>query len=176
MTTQEPKSKIFLRIRTKAKSSSDEVDEAGDRTTKVVEAKAEESKMWNLRPRKSPATKPSNGGGAGPLRTGALAMPPPQVIKTRNPSGRPELSRTQMVVVNEAKAEEKKKRVSISVPLSKQEIEEDFLVMTGSKPSKRPKKRARIVKKHLDVIFQFRFNAKYVTISCLFMLDFEFWV
>lgn len=48
---------------------------------------------------------------------------------------------------------EEKERSSLSVSLSRQEIEDDFMAMTGVKPARRPKKRARTVQKHLDPLF-----------------------
>ncbi|KAL3497541.1 hypothetical protein ACH5RR_040273 [Cinchona calisaya] len=47
--------------------------------------------------------------------------------------------------------EEKKKRLWIS--LSKEEIEEDVYSLTGSRPSRRPKKRPRNIQKQLDNVF-----------------------
>ncbi|GAU14808.1 hypothetical protein TSUD_50200 [Trifolium subterraneum] len=44
-------------------------------------------------------------------------------------------------------------RVKFSLALSKKEIEEDFLKMTGNRPPRRPKKRARNVQKNMDTLF-----------------------
>ncbi|KAL0326984.1 UNVERIFIED_CONTAM: hypothetical protein Sangu_1776400 [Sesamum angustifolium] len=46
---------------------------------------------------------------------------------------------------------EKRERAKFSVPLSKRDIEEDFFAMVGHRPPRRPKKRAKIVQKQLDV-------------------------
>lgn len=46
---------------------------------------------------------------------------------------------------------EKRERTKFSVALSKREIEEDFYAMVGHRPPRRPKKRARIVQKQMDV-------------------------
>ncbi|KAF8407796.1 hypothetical protein HHK36_006932 [Tetracentron sinense] len=48
---------------------------------------------------------------------------------------------------------EKKDPCKFSISLSREEIEEDFILMVGTKPSRRPKKRAKIVQKHMDYIF-----------------------
>ncbi|KAJ4727240.1 DUF1639 family protein [Melia azedarach] len=55
--------------------------------------------------------------------------------------------------IAEKKEKEKEKKRKFSIPLSKEEIEDDFLTMTGNKPSRRPKKRARNVQKQLDYVF-----------------------
>lgn len=44
-----------------------------------------------------------------------------------------------------------KEKTKLSVALSRKEIEEDFLAMTGSKPRRRPQKRARTIQKKMDV-------------------------
>ncbi|KAG9450606.1 hypothetical protein H6P81_010571 [Aristolochia fimbriata] len=50
--------------------------------------------------------------------------------------------------------EEKKMEMpTLSIPLTKQEIEEDFLAMTGLKPPRRPKKRPRAIQKKLNETF-----------------------
>ncbi|CAN0908430.1 hypothetical protein LINGRAHAP2_LOCUS25281 [Linum grandiflorum] len=48
---------------------------------------------------------------------------------------------------------EKKEKRKIWIALSKDEIEEDIFSMTGSRPSRRPRKRAKNVQKLLDNIF-----------------------
>lgn len=49
--------------------------------------------------------------------------------------------------------EEKRKKEKFWIALSKEEIEEDIFVMTGSRPSRRPKKRPKIVQKQVDSVF-----------------------
>ncbi|CAJ2630695.1 hypothetical protein L195_g018463 [Trifolium pratense] len=44
-------------------------------------------------------------------------------------------------------------KVKFSLTLTKKEIEEDFLKMTGHRPPRRPTKRPRNVQKHMDTIF-----------------------
>lgn len=48
-------------------------------------------------------------------------------------------------------------RSKFSVALSKAEIEADFLMMTGAKPPRRPKKRSKSVQKQLDVSARLHF-------------------
>ncbi|KAL2905191.1 hypothetical protein RDABS01_003901 [Bienertia sinuspersici] len=48
---------------------------------------------------------------------------------------------------------EAKKRAKFSATLSKQEIEEDFLAISGTRPVRRPKKRPRLVQRQIDGLF-----------------------
>ncbi|XP_039018211.1 uncharacterized protein LOC120149520 [Hibiscus syriacus] len=52
-----------------------------------------------------------------------------------------------------AAADKKRPAPKFSVSLSKKEIEEDFMAITGRRPPSRPKKRARHVQKQLDSLF-----------------------
>lgn len=57
---------------------------------------------------------------------------------------------------------EKRERAKFSVTLLRREIEQDFMAMVGHRPPRRPKKRAKIVQKELDVsIFKFTINHKH---------------
>ncbi|KAK7380055.1 hypothetical protein VNO78_32410 [Psophocarpus tetragonolobus] len=44
-------------------------------------------------------------------------------------------------------------RVKFSVSLSKEEVEQDFWALLGARPPRRPKKRPRIVQRHLNTLF-----------------------
>ncbi|XP_039064219.1 uncharacterized protein LOC120209228 [Hibiscus syriacus] len=52
-----------------------------------------------------------------------------------------------------AVADKKRPRPKFLVSLSKKEIEQDFMAITGRRPPSRPKKRARHVQKQLDSLF-----------------------
>ncbi|KAK1269084.1 hypothetical protein QJS04_geneDACA018533 [Acorus gramineus] len=54
---------------------------------------------------------------------------------------------------SEGVSEPKKERPRLSVSLTREEIEEDIFGLTGSKPSRRPKKRPKSVQKQLDLVF-----------------------
>ncbi|KAF2315714.1 hypothetical protein GH714_040245 [Hevea brasiliensis] len=56
-------------------------------------------------------------------------------------------------LVKRQSTEPVKERVKFSVPLSKEEIEQDFMEISRIRPPRRPKKRPRIVQKYLDSIF-----------------------
>ncbi|KAM7512159.1 hypothetical protein LguiB_011034 [Lonicera macranthoides] len=53
----------------------------------------------------------------------------------------------------ETKNSEMKKKPRFSISLSPEEIEEDILLMTGSKPLKKPRKRGEAVQRELDKLF-----------------------
>ncbi|KAK9115009.1 hypothetical protein Syun_021806 [Stephania yunnanensis] len=46
-----------------------------------------------------------------------------------------------------------KERKKFTKDLSREEIEEDFAMMNGTRPSRRPKKRAKIVQNYVDTVF-----------------------
>ncbi|XP_015889468.1 uncharacterized protein LOC107424238 [Ziziphus jujuba] len=144
------KSKVLLRLRPKSKFANEAVETVGVQTQKPVldDVYEEMPKTWNLRPRK-PVAKPSSAGGSPPPRTGGSAV---QENKTPMQQARPELAGS-LRVGGETRAAEKKKNRKFSISLSKQEIEDDIIEMTGSRPTKRPKKRARAVQKQLDNVF-----------------------
>ncbi|KAG6434483.1 hypothetical protein SASPL_106120 [Salvia splendens] len=105
----------------------------------------EETKTWNLRPRK-PLHKSLNVSG-GPVKSNGTAMPerskaPSPLRNLNNRSGD-----------NDGGGKKEKRKLSISIPLTKDEIEEDIFALTGSKPARRPKKRARNIQKQVDICF-----------------------
>lgn len=59
---------------------------------------------------------------------------------------------------------EKNERVKFSVPISKKDIEQDYLVLFGVKPPRRPTKRPRIVQKKLDVRLEYCFVSQFVNL------------
>ncbi|XP_074587661.1 uncharacterized protein LOC141843510 [Curcuma longa] len=48
---------------------------------------------------------------------------------------------------------EKGEMIKFSVSLTRREIEEDFFAIKGTKPPRRPKKRAKIIQRELDALF-----------------------
>ncbi|XVE74086.1 hypothetical protein DITRI_Ditri11bG0171000 [Diplodiscus trichospermus] len=141
-TTPTVRSKIYIRFRTKNQKSVDEAPVGGDQSFSAEDFEEFVPKTWNLRPRK-PISKPPNQNG-GVLRIGASA--------NENKTHRPESSRSRNVTEHKA-AEKKEKKQKFSISLSREEIDEDIFAMTGSKASRRPKKRAKNVQKQLDCLF-----------------------
>ncbi|RVW97299.1 hypothetical protein CK203_025897 [Vitis vinifera] len=68
--------------------------------------------------------------------------------RTNAVGGRSGISNPKSNIPENAKKNEKPKKFSIT--LSREEIEEDFLKMTGSKPPRKPNKRPKNVQKVLD--------------------------
>jgi hypothetical protein len=104
------------------------------------EAPAEqEVRPWNLRTRRA-----AIGGGGNPIsgKVSGNNCSPLRSDSAKSPRLRGD---------KRDREEKEKERVVFSVPLSKKEIEEDFMAMLGHRPSRRPKKRPRIVQKQMDV-------------------------
>lgn len=147
------RSKIFIRFKTKSTKVADEVADAGDHNAVVPDDDSDDllvPKTWNLRPRRL-ITKVNNNnivnvnGGGGALKIGggaALEIKPPEKKDADQDKER-----------EKEKETEKKEKMKFSISLKKEEIEDDFFAMTGTKPSRRPKKRAKNVQKQLDYVF-----------------------
>ncbi|XP_018466315.2 uncharacterized protein LOC108837801 [Raphanus sativus] len=103
-------------------------EENPPRGEEVPVTEEEEKKTWNLRPRKASEVKP-------PSRSNR----PQRGIAAESPGG------------VEAGNEDHRRRLWVA--LSRDEIEEDMFKMSGNKPSRRPRKRAKTLQKHLDVMF-----------------------
>lgn len=113
----------------------------------VMPGEGEAKKPWNLRKRRAACKTPvgTNGGSSAAGVSG----------KTSGADGATEatdeLSRLRSGDNVAAICGVKLTREKFSVALSKREIGEDFLAFTGHKPARRPKKRAKIVQRELDV-------------------------
>ncbi|XP_010469188.1 PREDICTED: uncharacterized protein LOC104749294 [Camelina sativa] len=181
-TTPDGRSKIFIRIRTKNNEDTADiattavstdnnnppaVHAADDSAGPAIDADAERisdgcgqeadefgPKTWNLRPRKPPPTKKRSIGHAGGILKSCNGSLPENktlgTVRTESIRSRNGVD-AKMAATTTTERKEKKPRLSIS--LSKLEIDEDIYALTGSKPSRRPKKRAKNVQKQLDVLF-----------------------
>ncbi|XP_047937950.1 uncharacterized protein LOC125185461 isoform X2 [Salvia hispanica] len=143
------RSKILIKIPCKSSKTEDEnpQEEAEKNEEDVCSGEVqqeekvdEETKTWNLRPRK-PLHKSLNVSGGGPAMQERSKAPSP-LRNLNNRSGD-----------NDGGGKKEKRKLSISIPLSKDEIEEDIFALTGSKPARRPKKRARNIQKQVDICF-----------------------
>ncbi|XP_073002826.1 uncharacterized protein [Typha latifolia] len=115
-----------------------------EKTKQAPEETALASMPWNLRTRRAafkfPAEiernrggGPSSSGSPSPLSTGKSALAEWLRLRSEGSKG--------------------KERRKFSIPLSREEIEEDFLLIKGVKPPRRSKKRAKIVQRQLDPLF-----------------------
>ncbi|KAL8228021.1 hypothetical protein R6Q57_015605 [Mikania cordata] len=125
----------------KQHDASDEVNHSSSPTDHSVPVKAVDDKSspktWNLRPRRLPVSHKQSAGGFPTIGTSRLQENKqlPELNKNCNSDSRT----TQLP--------------TISIALSRGEIEDDVLFLTGSKPSRRSKKRPRVVQKQLDNLF-----------------------
>lgn len=107
------------------------------------EAESSPARPWNLRTRR-----------ANPNRISSNPNPSQNLNRSSSlsPSPTPILEADK---ANSAKRErsegEKAERCKFAVALTREEIEQDFLNMKGSKPPRRPKKRAKYIQRQLDV-------------------------
>ncbi|KAK2405299.1 hypothetical protein QL285_054551 [Trifolium repens] len=95
-------------------------------------------KTWNLRTRRGAAASAGENGKG--LK-----------IDEKKPSGSP--SRNVNGGGSKLRGGGAPEKVKFSLTLTKKEIEEDFLKMTGNRPPRRPKKRPRNVQKNMDTLF-----------------------
>lgn len=151
---KDSKAKIFIRLRKSGKvaETGDEENENRDQVSKKDEIQVEkegdaenceneeveEPKTWNLRPRRS-GKKAMNADNSGTIKI--------QENTTRVRAD---------VIGSSGVAEKKETKQKFSVSLSREEIEEDFLIMTGSKPPRKPKRRTKAVQKQLDVRISYK--------------------
>lgn len=140
--------KIRLKIRY-GRSNPEDVA-ATQASVSLVPDQAEQSKprIWNLRTRKA-STKKLNDDGSAP----EVPIPSLQGMKTRSARSLLRVASTPSKIVSQtSRLAEKKKKIILSIPLSKDDIAEDVFALTGKKPCTRPKKRAKNEQRQLDVI------------------------
>ncbi|XP_042978425.1 uncharacterized protein LOC122309128 [Carya illinoinensis] len=105
----------------------------------------ESARPWNLRTRRA-ACKAPIGGGKG-LRIEEKKLNSSPLMSENNGVRSPRLRG------GGGGAASEKKRTKLTVPLTRKEIEEDFMEFLGHRPPRRPKKRPRNVQKQLDLVF-----------------------
>ncbi|XP_010479306.1 PREDICTED: uncharacterized protein LOC104758179 [Camelina sativa] len=105
---------------------------SGAKNGEVVAA----ARPWNLRTRRAACSEPP-GGEESPAIDSSLR---------RNN----EIGVKRSTIISSENDDEKLK---FSIPLTREEIEQDFSIAFGKKPSRRPKKRPRLVQKKLNTIF-----------------------
>ncbi|KAK9984736.1 hypothetical protein SO802_034261 [Lithocarpus litseifolius] len=113
-------------------------------------AEAEEGvqKPWKLRPRKAVQRSAMVEIESTTTVTTVLAIPAPQA-QNENPKS----MRLRGDQLQSTETKKKKEKNKFWIALSKEEIEEDVFIMTGSRPARRPRKRPKNVQKQLDSVF-----------------------
>ncbi|KAH0450190.1 hypothetical protein IEQ34_020882 [Dendrobium chrysotoxum] len=104
------------------------------------EADVETTIPWNLRKRRptfDAATEKEK-------KHYCSSMPSKSLLGKDNPG---------KAVMQETTVDKNDKRRKFSISLSRKEIEEDFYIFTGRKPSPKPKKRPKAMQKQLDALF-----------------------
>lgn len=129
-------------------------DDAGDRKREGEdEAGAEEivQKPWNLRPRKPMIPRGAFEIGAGGSRNNHNGGELVEAVNNNGDNPTPKSLRLRGFA--DTSCTEKKEKRKFWIALSKEEIEEDIFVMTGSRPNRRPRKRPKNVQKQMDSVF-----------------------
>ncbi|KAK4803904.1 hypothetical protein SAY86_003721 [Trapa natans] len=129
--------------RMSTKNGEKESDEAYDTEPEPLDGEAVQ-RPWNLRPRRSnPSTKDAEYSN---VFTAAAQSPGDYHISKS-------LRLRGLADSSAAAGGERKEKRKLWIALSKEEIEEDMFVMTGSRPARRPKKRPKHVQKVHNAIF-----------------------
>lgn len=100
------------------------------------------ARPWNLRSRRSGCVAPLEIGGGRNDFSSSSFSPSPLLL---------EKSGMTKSVEPRSEVFDKGERHNFSISLTSVEVEQDFLALKGTKPPRRPKKRAKIVQKQLDV-------------------------
>lgn len=118
------------------------------------------ARPWNLRTRRAVCKSPNESGNS---KINKPPPPPPQqpqqqncvIKKPKYPSpkslrlrGLAAMAANQAMAGNQGGLEKKRREFSRS--LSREEIKQDFLAITGTNPARRPRKRAKIVQKQIN--------------------------
>ncbi|KAI3516731.1 hypothetical protein L1887_15723 [Cichorium endivia] len=104
---------------------------------------------WNLRTRRAACKAPPSPS-RGVNGNGEVLKPNSSPVRNecKSPKHRPTVG-----VANATTSSEKRDRPKFSIPLSRRELEDDFMAMAGRRLPRKPKKRPRTVQKQLDTLF-----------------------
>ncbi|KAK2650762.1 hypothetical protein Ddye_018251 [Dipteronia dyeriana] len=145
-----PRNRIVIKLRKKNDNKTDDHDHTQLQNQTLVVSDAGDSSNQNIKPWKLRSSSPSRKD-QDHASASASAHARVQDQAQAKPSDDHESSQLGLGFV--AKKLEKRKIQSFSIALSKEEIEADILAITGSKPTRRPKKRPRNVQRQLDNLF-----------------------
>ncbi|CAL5197958.1 unnamed protein product [Lathyrus oleraceus] len=133
-------------------------DDAGGDSKRYAEEEAEAvtvaeeivQKPWNLRPRKPMLPRGAFEIGAGGSKNNS-GVELQEAVNNNGENHAPKSLRLRGFA--DTSCAEKKEKRKFWIALSKDEIEEDIFVMTGSRPNRRPRKRPKNVQKQMDSVF-----------------------
>lgn len=126
-----------------------EAGDGGERKREAAEEEeAEAQKPWNLRPRKAVQRSAMMEIGAESAVGAMIEIAGVQQQQQQSENAQPKSLRLRGMTAEPQSTEKRK----FWIALSKEEIEEDIFVMTGSRPARRPRKRPKNVQKQLEVI------------------------
>ncbi|KAG1368141.1 hypothetical protein COCNU_14G006090 [Cocos nucifera] len=119
-----------------------EREAGGEENAEESSAVAAAARPWNLRSRRAACVASLEIGRGRNNFSSSAFSPSPLLLEKSGMAKSPE-PRSEVL--------EKGERRKFSVSLTSEEVEQDFLALKGMKPPRRPKKRAKIVQKQLDV-------------------------
>lgn len=126
--------KLMVDLKVAAKKLKVSILEEGAAAAGDDETDPSNARPWNLRTRRA-----------------ACKAPPHDEERKCNNNNNSSSSPMKVVEAPPVSKEKKNDKTKFSVSLSKEEIEEDFVAMVGTRPPRRPKKRPRVVQRQLDV-------------------------
>lgn len=140
---EEIREKLMVHLHTAAKNMKLPVPREGEEGEGEVDGSAAATRPWNLRKRRAACAAPAT------EEIGEVPSVPAE--------GQLKSSRLRSMAAERGGGEKRKERRKFSAVLSRDEIEEDFFIITGSKPSRRPKKRSRIAQKQVEVTISYSY-------------------
>ncbi|XP_042494954.1 uncharacterized protein LOC122074157 [Macadamia integrifolia] len=152
---EEVREKLMSELRTAANKINVAIPEEGEEDESFAAA----ARPWNLRKRRAACTAPNDNGrgvGGGSGLAGCSNSKNEERQQNTSPP-RNENSTIKSLRVRFSSPAQgsvgKKEIPKFSIPLSRQEIEDDFFSMTGARPPRRSRKRTRNVQKQLETTF-----------------------
>ncbi|KAJ4961139.1 hypothetical protein NE237_021049 [Protea cynaroides] len=145
----EVRAKLMSELRTAANMINVAIPEEGEEDESAAAVRP-----WNLRTRRAACRAPNDNGRGGGAGCSNSKNEERQQNSSSHRTDNSNIKSLRLRGLSPAQGTvEKKEGPKFSIPLSREEIDDDFLLMIGARPSRRPKKRARIVQKQLDTIF-----------------------
>ncbi|PIA33315.1 hypothetical protein AQUCO_04100025v1 [Aquilegia coerulea] len=147
---EEFRAKLMVHLQTAAEKMQYSIPEEKEDESVVASA----VRPWNLRTRRAACKAPIETGGGSSKLDERQQQQQQNTSPQRNDNPSPKSLRLRELAATVAnQGSEKKERRKFSISLTRGEIKEDFLRITGNNPCRRPKKRSKIIQKQLDNLF-----------------------